>query len=132
MKIFRSCARHKSGYFRMKKVNNYFRKFFRLLRHFVVALSMLLVFSCGQFKKSKFPEHIYKFPEGINSLISLYAETSNCDRYTGVDYSALEMFPEDDDFFIRYIKNGKPLDKIRIEYTHTEKKESMEYYFLIK
>lgn len=71
--------------------------------------------ACGQKKE--------KMPEFFNSLILLQAQP-----YLN-GYLPLEIFAENGEIYVQYIKNGKPLDKIYIVYNHSEVVEYDSTYF---
>ena len=68
----------------------------------------MLIYACGQKKQP---------PEGLNSLYLLYATPEES------GYLPLKLFSENDSLFVQYIKNGKQLDKILLEYNHSQKNE---------
>jgi hypothetical protein len=82
----------------------------KLLKISLLAIATLLLVACGQKQNSKQPEF-------INSLVLVDAVASEG------NYLPLEMFVENGELYVRYIKNGKPLDKIKLAYSHFEKSE---------
>ncbi len=86
-------------------------------KNFLVAITVvvLLLAACEQKKEQ---------PEIFNSLYLLYA-TPEKDGYL-----PLKIFSENDSLFVQYIKNDKPLERMRLKYKKsTEKDYGTFYYF---
>ena len=93
----------------------------KVLKISFIILTIGGMVTCGQKKDVEMPEF-------INAMFSLDA-SSNVFENEG-NYLPLEMFFENGELFVRYIKNGKPLDKIKLKYSHTEQLDfETTYYF---
>ena len=84
----------------------------KILKISLIILVIAGIASCKHKKDDEMPKY-------IDSLVSLDAY-SNRDKNKG-NYLPLEIFSENGKLFARYIKNGKPLEKIQLQYSHTEK-----------
>jgi hypothetical protein len=88
----------------------------KTLKFSLITLAVIALFACGQKKNEKMPEM-------FSSLISLHAMPASS------GYLPFEIFVENGEMYVRYIKNGKPLDKINLVYSHAEKGEYNETYY---
>jgi hypothetical protein len=82
----------------------------------LIALAVIGLSACGQKKGGKMPDL-------FSSLVSLEAFPDP----SPVESLPLEMFSENGELYVRYIKNNKPLDKINLAYSHLD--EGKCYYF---
>jgi len=91
----------------------------KILNYSLITLAVISLIACRQKKDGNMPDIMF------NSLVLLDAY-----YWYGTKSLPLEMFSENGELYVHYIKNGKPLEKIKLSYSHSEEKDyELFYYF---